>query len=269
MITGRRPQGEVAQKLNYVHNLSLWTASAMLLFSGCATVAPVVQNFNIISVEDEKKIGGEVRQEITKEMVIVTDPGMNNRVRSLGQRIVQALPRRDFDYQFYVVKEDSPNAFTIPGGAIYVHTGLLKFATDDNELAGVLAHEVGHAYARHPAKGLSRAYGVEYLTSLLFKNQPSGFRGIALQIAKGGLLLKYGREDEYQADELGYTFLRRAGMPTSGLLTFFRKLQNLQKGGVAIPFLSSHPPTPDRIARLEALEQRKFVSAPPSARAMY
>jgi len=262
-VIGRRPQGEVAQKLNYVRNLSLRTASGMLiLFSGCAALGPTVQNFNIISVEDEKKIGVEVRQEISKEMVIVTDPGMNNRVRSLGQRIVQALPRRDFDYQFYVVKEDSPNAFTIPGGAIYVHTGLLKFATDDNELAGVLAHEVGHAYARHPAKGLSRAYGVESLTSLLFKNQPSGFRGIALQLAKGGFLLKYGREDEYQADELGYTFLRRAGMPTSGLLTFFRKLQNLQKGGMAIPFLSSHPPTPDRIARLEALEQRQLVSAP-------
>ena len=241
----------------------LWLS--LILFSGCAAVAPVVQNFNIISVEDEKKIGVEVRQEISKEMVIVNDPGMNNRVRSLGQRIVQALPRRDFDYQFYVVKEDSPNAFTIPGGAIYVHTGLLKFA-DDNELAGVLSHELGHAYARHPAKGLSRAYGVEYLTSLLFKGQPSGFQGIALQLAKGGVLLKYSREDEYQADELGYTFLRRAGMPTSGLLTFFRKLQNLQRGGVAIPFLSSHPPTPDRIARLEALERGQIVSAPQTIR---
>ncbi|HXV27901.1 MAG TPA: M48 family metallopeptidase [bacterium] len=238
----------------------------LIFLTGCAVLSPAVQNFNIVSVEDEKEIGGQVRQEITKEMVIVTDPAMNQRVKSIGNKIVKALPRRDFDYQFYVVKDDSPNAFTIPGGAIYVHTGLLRFASDDNELAGVLAHEVGHAYARHPAKALSRAYGAEYLTQLVFKNQPGGFKGIALQLAKGGLLLKYGRQDEFEADELGYDFLKRAGIPTYGLLSFFGKLQNLQQGGVSIPFLSTHPPTPERIARLEALEKGQIVSTVPAAR---
>lgn len=231
----------------------------LVFLMGCAAVEPLVQNFNIISVEDERKIGTQVQPEIAKEVVIIDDPVLNQRVRSLGNRIVQVLPRRDFDYQFYVVKDDSPNAFTIPGGTIYVHTGLLRFATDDNELAGVLAHEIGHAYARHPAKALSRAYGVDYLTSLVFK-QPGRSGGVALQLAKGSLLLKYGREDEFQADELGYNFLRRAGMPTSGLLQFFRKLQNLQRGGRSIPFLSSHPPTPERIARLESLERGQIVA---------
>ena len=226
----------------------------IFLITGCASLEPVVQNFNLISVEEERRIGEEVKKEIVKEMVIVQDPAMNQRVRSVGEKLVKALPRRDFDYQFYVVQDDAPNAFTIPAGAIYVHTGLLRFV-DNDELAGVLGHEIGHAYARHPAKSLSRAYGVDYLTRLLFRDPQGKFKTISLQLAKGSILLKYGREDEREADELAFSFLRQAGFPTSGLLRFLRKLQTMQRGGVSIPFLSTHPPTPERISRLEALEQ--------------
>ncbi len=225
------------------------------LLPGCAYVEPLVQDFNIISVADETKIGQQAASEVAREMVIIEDPLLSAKVRSIGNRLVQALPRRDFDYHFYVVKEDSPNAFTIPGGSIYVHTGLLKFVEDDNELAGVMAHEIAHAFARHPVKGISRAYGAQYLSSLLFPGNQSQLKAFALKLTQGGLLTRYGREDELQADEIGYYLLKPAGFQTDGLLRFFGKLQNLESRGFSIPFLSSHPPTPERIARLQALER--------------
>ena len=242
---------------------------ALLLFalSGCAYVEPLVQDFNIISVPEERKIGVKIAEQISQEMRLVQDPSVNDHVRAIGQSLARELPHQDFQYQFFVVDDPTPNAFTIPGGFIYVHTGLLDFVSDDNELAGVLAHEIGHAFERHPAKGLSRQVGVEYLTSLLFKpSQSQGqFRTLALQIAKGGVLNRYSREDELRADEMGYTTLRRSGMRTDGLLRFLRKLQNLSQGrGASIPFLSTHPPTPERIARLEALEKYGYVPEPAS-----
>ena len=235
--------------------IRLWQI-AILLLAGCASLEPYVQEFNIVSIPEEIQIGEKIAAEISKQMEIVKNPSVTDRVISLGERLAAGLPRRDFQYEFYVVRDETPNAFTIPGGKIYVHTGLLDFVGDDSELAGVLGHELGHAYARHPAKGLSRQMGVGYLSSLLFKDPQGKFRTLALQLATQGVLTRYSREDERQADELGYTFLRRAGFRTDGLLRFLRKLLALQRGREPLPFLSTHPPTPERISRLEQLEMQ-------------
>ncbi len=100
-------------------------------------------------------MGKEMSAQISKEMKIVTDAALNKQVRDIGNRIVKALPSIDFPYQFYVIEDPSPNAFNIPGGSVYVHTGLLKF-TNNDELAGVMAHELGHAYERHTTNSISR-----------------------------------------------------------------------------------------------------------------
>src|SRR5690348_16518371 len=83
--------------------------------SGCDTLAPFVQDFNIISIPQEKEIGAQMAQEVAKQMQINTDSALNERVSAIGRRLVNALPQRDFDYQFSVVNDDTPNAFTIPG----------------------------------------------------------------------------------------------------------------------------------------------------------
>lgn len=226
--------------------------------SGCAYLEPVVQDFNVVSVSEEIQIGEQTAAEVRKQMQISQDPSLNSKVTAIGQRLVQALPRKDFAYAFYVVNDKTPNAFTIPGGKIYVHTGLLDFAKSEAEVAGVIAHEIGHAYQRHPAKGISRQYGVQTLSQILFRGNAaaqSQLKQIAVQIAKNSILTHYGREDEFEADEAGFYILRRSGQNVTGLLSFFSRLQQLQGSGSKLTaFLSTHPPTPERITRLKALE---------------
>ena len=230
------------------------TTALVMVFSGCAAVNPLVNDFNVVSIAQEQQMSNEMAGQISQQMKIVNDARLNQTVNQIGQRLVSALPSKDFQYEFKVVNDPTPNAFTIPGAKIYVHTGLLNFVSDQNELAGVLAHEIGHAYERHPAKGVSRFIGVQTLSQLLFKDTQNRLGNIALNIAQNGALMKYGRDDEREADELGYNLLKRAGYPTDGLRRFLTKLDQMAKSGSGPAFLSSHPPTPERIARLKALE---------------
>lgn len=230
----------------------------LIALSGCAYLEPVVQDFNVVSVPEEIQIGEQAAAEVRKQMQISTDAALNSEVNTIGQRLVQGLPKKDFAYSFYVVNDKTPNAFTIPGGKIYVHTGLLSFAKSQEEVAGVIAHEIGHAYQRHPAKSISRQYGVQTLSQILFRGNAaaqSQLKQIAVQIAQNSILTHYGREDEFEADEAGYYILRRSGQNVTGLLNFFARLQQLQGSGNSLTaFLSTHPPTPERIARLKQLE---------------
>ncbi len=221
---------------------------------------------NIISLDQEKQLGVNVASEVEKGNQIVTDPALNQRIKSMGAGLVAGLPRRDYDYSFAIIKDDTPNAFTIPGGKIYIHSGLIQMASDDSEIAGVIGHEIGHAYHQHPAKGLTRAYGLEYLTKTIFNDPTNKFQQIALQFAKGGFLARYGREDEYEADETGLVLTQKAGYSPSGLIRFLKKMQALEaKGRNPLAFLSSHPPTPDRITRLESMTIQLEGSAPSKA----
>lgn len=228
----------------------------VLVLSGCGYMNPYIRDFNVVPLSQEIEIGRQMEVEIAKQMTLVTDPAPNLLVNSLGHKLIQALPRRDFDYRFFVVEDKSPNAFAIPGGAIYVHTGLLSITTD-RELAGVIAHEIGHVYARHPAKGLSRAYGLDFLAGLVLKGNESQLRSVTGKILQGQILNKYGRDDEREADDIGYYLLRRAGYSGNELLEFFRKLEKLTEGSSVPGFLSTHPPTAERIARLESLAKDK------------
>ena len=139
--------------------------SVSLSFVSCAYIDPLIEDANIVSVADEVQISKQMQGEVAKAMKIIEDPKLTTPVRQIGNRLVAALPHKDFDYQFFVVADNSPNAFTIPGAKIYVHTGLMQFVSDENELAGVMAHEIGHAYERHPAKSITRQAGLSQLVS--------------------------------------------------------------------------------------------------------
>lgn len=222
------------------------------LMVSCAYLQPYILDFNIVSPAEERQLGAQLQEEVGKQMKVIETP-QSARVTGLGQRLVAQLPKKDFDYKFFMVEDSSPNAFTIPGGNIYVHTGLFKLVDTDDELAGVLAHEIGHAYERHPTKSISRAYGTQYLTDMIFGKEKAKAKNLVYLITQGGLLTRYSREDEKEADEIGYFLLQKAGISSEGLIQFLKKMQGLERGRTSLPFLSSHPPTPERIAHLESL----------------
>jgi len=236
-------------------SILLFSVSGALAFSGCAVLNPLVQDFNIISLSQERVIGQQMSEQVASELSLSSDPQLNQVVSSIGQKLVAELPHKDFDYRFFVVNDPSPNAFTIPGGYIYVHTGLLQFSDGPAEVAGVLGHEIGHAYERHPTKGMSRTYGIDALTGLVLKSNPTKLRSMTLQLAKGGVTSKYGRDDEREADEIGFYLAERSGFGTDGLLHFLRKLESLTSGSDTPAFLQSHPSTPERVAKLESLQE--------------
>jgi predicted Zn-dependent protease len=232
--------------------------------AGCASLDNYVRAVNVVPVKDEVQIGTQMSTEVAKQMKILPATSPETvRVRSIGQKLVAALPKQDFTYQFDVVQDATPNAFTIPGAHIYVNTGLLSFADNDDQLAGVIAHEIGHAYERHPAKGMTRQYGFDYVAGLLFKQNQNQLKDMAVKLAKEGVLTKFGRSDENQADEISFLLLKKTGYSQDGLLMFFKKLSKIETKQ-SIPFLSSHPPTPERIARIEALKANgaKIVTSP-------
>jgi len=229
----------------------------------CAELQPFIQDFNMISHEQELELSGQLHEQIKAEMTLVTEGNAVKRVDQISGVIVSVLPRKDFDYQFYVIEDETPNAFTIPGGRIYVHTGLLTLSSDDSEIAGVIAHEIGHAVERHPTKNISRAYGVERLAQMIFKNTEEGtLKQIALGLAKGGFLTRYSREDEREADLIGYYLLDKSKYDNTGLINFLKKIAELQRNQPTINFLSTHPPTQERIDRLEALNRGEITVDP-------
>ena len=218
---------------------------------GCAYLNPFVHSLNVIPVAQEKEIGTKLRGEVAKKLTLVSGEPLN-RVQAIGEKLAAVLPSRDFDYRFFVVDDKTPNAFTIPGGSIYVHTGLLAM-TNNHELAAVLGHELGHALKRHPTRSMTRAYGVDYLAGLVLKTNKSQLKSIALQVAKQGILIKYGREEELEADAVSADLLRKAGLPTEGLISFLTKIQQLESKKPGLVFFSSHPPTAERVRRLQTL----------------
>lgn len=223
--------------------------AGLMFFGGCAYLSPFIENLNIISVDQERALGAKLSKDIERQLAVEKTDSLA-RVQRIGQKLVAVLPRKDFDYRFSVVQDKTLNAFTLPGGAVYVHTGLLA-AVNDNELAGVLGHELGHAYERHPTQSLTRAYGLHYLADMLIKGNASKRKAFAFQIAKQGILTKYSRADELEADAVGLTLVKKAAFAPEGLISFLRKIERLEAQSPGLAFLRSHPPTPERIRRLE------------------
>ena len=174
-----------------------------------------------------------------------------SRVQTIGEKIARVSDRQDIPYRFGVIQEKSLNAFTLPGGTIYVHTGTLEKATED-ELAAVIAHEVGHVAARHVAKHLQADLGFTVLMQLA---SASGVGPESARIANSLYQLfsnGFSRQDELEADQLGIRYAAKAGYDPRGMLSFFEKIQAEHPEGAvekAFVWQSTHPLTSERIAR--------------------
>lgn len=222
----------------------------LLLLPGCAAVSQI----NLISTEQEVQMGAQFAAEIEREMAMLDDPAVNGYIDSLGQVIARHSDRTDIEYHFRVVDTDEVNAFAVPGGYLYVNRGLIETAENEAELAGVMAHEVGHIVGRHSAKQLTRQYGIAILAQLALGEDPGLIKTLVAQIAATGAIMHYSREAEREADRFGVDEAYRSGIDPNGISSFFGKLQAMHEREPTAfeKFFSTHPPTQERIDDTQA-----------------
>ncbi|MDF2757059.1 MAG: uncharacterized protein K0S94_2654, partial [Nitrospira sp.] len=137
--------------------------------AGACSINPVsnLPEVTLLTVEQEKKIGEEEAKKVEQEMGLLDDAALNSYADALGQRLVKESPRQDIPYQFHVVDMVEPNAFALPGGYVYVTRGLLALVNTEDELAGVVGHEIGHVAARHTVQRISRQGPFALITNLV------------------------------------------------------------------------------------------------------
>jgi predicted Zn-dependent protease len=221
----------------------------------CGSGGGGVGNFNLISIDEEWQLGQQLSQDIAQQVRFNNDPAVNNYVKSVGQRIVAQTPApfNSLPWDFHVVDDPAINAFAIPGGHVYVNTGLIAAAENASELAGVMAHEISHVTARHTTEAISRQYGVSILAGLVLGQNPNQLSEIAAQIIAGGAMARFSRDDEREADELGIQAMYRAGYDPRGMAAMFRVLlaQQQSNPGRVEQFFATHPTTESRIRDAE------------------
>jgi beta-barrel assembly-enhancing protease len=211
--------------------------------------------FDSLSIEKEKQIGEEFFLEIQNFYTIATDPFVTSYINRLGRKLVAQLGPQPYTYRFFVIDDPNVNAMAVPGGYIFVTTGFIRTMEREGELAGVLAHEISHVYARHLARQMDKARGVNIATlvgglAAVLVGGPAAAAILATTQAAGvSAMLKYSRDHEREADSLGFKWMLKAGYNPREMMSVFRKLnkQRWFQGGDVPIYLSTHPHTDDRL----------------------
>lgn len=209
-------------------------------------------NAGLISERDEMRLGNRLNIEVGKKYKLISEG--QARANRIGQRVARASQRPNIAYTFHVMRDDQFNAFSGPGGHIYITDTLMKRANDD-ELASVLSHEVGHVVARHSLKTIQQSQTLGGLAELFgsitgVAGDTAGELGkAAASIVAGGLLAVHNREEEREADFLGIHGMAKAGFDPEGMVTMFQKLQDISKTDVGLlgSLFNDHPDVQERI----------------------
>jgi len=223
------------------------------LSAGCAVNQENIRGFNLISLEEEKQLGDRFAREVEKQQRVVADPQVQAYIDRLGNRLLTGVRAREFNYTFKVVKDNSVNAFAVPGGHVYVHSGLIKAAQNETELAAVVAHELNHGVARHGTQQLTQQYGYGLVIQLILGQNPNLLAQLASTLFGQGAFMAYSRSMENQADYLGVETMYRAGYDPRGMISFFKKIDtiNQRNPGALEQFFSSHPMTGERLRNVQ------------------
>jgi predicted Zn-dependent protease len=239
----------------------LGLACALLFLSACSTVPETGRKQLILmSAAEEAQMGFSAFAQIKKQEKVSADPALNARIQRIGKRIAGAVGRDlpNAQWEFVVFESDQLNAFALPGGKVGVYTGLINLAGgNDDEIAVVMGHEVAHVSSRHGAERQSQAVLIALGGVALGagtqddKNQEYYLLAYGVGSTLGSLA--YSREHETEADVVGLGFAARAGYDPRAAAGFWRKMAAKENGARPPKWLSTHPPSGDRIAKLEAL----------------
>jgi beta-barrel assembly-enhancing protease len=235
--------------------------------SGCATTYNPATKRNeaiFINTHAEIAIGNDAASQIAQKYKISDDRKAIERLENIGQRVAAVCDRKDLEYKFYLIEDKTLNAFTIPGGHIYIFRGLYD-KLDDDELAAVMAHEIGHVAARHIVKKMQASLGYQLLSTVALiaytkgqddkKSRNAGYVAYAGATAFNLVQLGYSRQDEYEADSLAVKYTKAAGFDPDSMKKALEVLKaEEKKSGIPVPYiLRSHPYIDQRIQRLETL----------------
>ncbi|WP_013320172.1 M48 family metallopeptidase [Gloeothece verrucosa] len=209
--------------------------------------ATAIQLSNL-SDQQEVNFGQQINQELVKSRKInlSQNQAINQYVKEIGRRLVPYSSRPNIPYTFQVVNDKTVNAFATMGGYVYIHTGLIKIASNEAELASVIGHEMGHIAARHAIKQMRNAALTQGLLGVAGLDQRTLVQ-LGVQLVYS---LPHSRQDELEADQMGLQTIEQAGYAPSAMVSFMKKL--MRQGGSTPAFLSSHPATSYRVEQLQA-----------------
>ena len=231
------------------------------LLPSCAT-NPVTgeKELMLVSESQEIEMGRQAAQQVPQELGLVDNRELTSFVASQGNQIASNSERPDLPWEFQVVDSPVVNAFALPGGFIYLTRGILAHMNSEAEMVGILGHEIGHVTARHSAQQLSRMQltNIGLGLGMVFVPEVRPY-GDLLQTGLGLMFLKFGRDDEREADRVGLDLMRRAGWDGRGMVELFDILrrESARDPRSVETFFSSHPSPRDRIAQLQTEVARR------------
>lgn len=251
----------------------------LIIFSGLSwgnLQAQWLKNLNLFTVEDDIKLGEQLRDEIAKDpktYPLLDEkkyPEAYTHIRRIRDRILNSggIQYKDkFSWEVRIIHDDSTlNAFVTPGGFIYVYTGLIKYLDQEDELAGVMGHEIAHADRRHSTRNMTKQYGVSTLLGILLGRDPGKLKQILGGLTGNLAGLKFSRDLEAEADAYSVRYLANTEYQCNGTAGFFAKM--LKEGNNQAPpqFLSTHPSSASRVEDINAQAKNLGCNTAPSNR---
>lgn len=221
------------------------TTFLLLLLLGCGSGGST----GGVSLQDEWQLGNQMAAQVEQQYKLVRDPQALQYVRSVGEKIHAQTEMASLPFDFEIVDDPSINAFSLPGGHVYVNTGLIGAASKADELAGVMAHEIAHVTSRHVVKQIVQQQQISTIGAIVLGQNPNALQQIVAQVVAGGAMARFSRADEKEADDKGLDYMARAGYDPHGMLDMFVRLQQEEKSrpNSLDKFFLDHPLTQDRI----------------------
>ena len=235
----------------------LLPALTLALLAACSTTPTGRSQFILVSDSDMDKMGATAFNQIKTSGKVANDPAKARYVRCVADALIAQLPEpaRSQKWEVALIADDSANAFALPGGKVGVNTGLLKVAKDQDQLAAVIGHELGHVISRHAAERVSQQYATE--TALQIANSATGGQrqqmlGLLGAGAQAGVILPFSRKHESEADVLGQRYMAQAGFDPNAAAALWQNMVAASGSNRVPALLSTHPDPQARIRVLQS-----------------
>ncbi len=206
----------------------------------------------VLPPSQENELGKQMSVDVEKELKVLDNPAITAWIKGMGNKIAKAASKdipKGIQFTFKVIDDDATvNAFAMPGGYIYIYTGLLKKAENEAEIAAVMGHEIAHVTRRHIAKRLTAAYGLSAVSAMALGQNPGMVAELVTGVVANGYLLKHSRDAERDSDKYGMGYMVNAGYNPKGYATFFTKLASSASPPAIV---SSHPNPRERVSNAQ------------------